>query len=96
LLELKVRSKLSQVEDFGAKESARLCIDDERHQFETVFPRAICADTKLIRAIVNDGFNWDRLLKLARQNRVRPLLMRSLKPGLRGPGVRGSDSAGLG
>ena len=36
-------------------------------------------DTRLIRALVNEGINWDRLLKLARQHRVRPLLMRSLK-----------------
>jgi hypothetical protein len=36
-------------------------------------------DARLIRALVNEGINWDRLLELARQHRVRPLLMRSLK-----------------
>src|SRR5262249_42741914 len=36
-------------------------------------------DTRLIRAFVNEGINWDGLLKLARQHRVPPLLMRSLK-----------------
>src|SRR5262249_39656678 len=90
----KVRSKLSQIEDFGAKESTRLCIDDERHELET-FSRGLsvqtielqillhCArsklDPRLIRALVNEGIDWDRLLKLARQHRVRPLLMRNLK-----------------
>ena len=77
-----------------AKESARLCIDAERHELET-FSRGLsvqtielqlllrCArsklDPRLIRALVNEGIDWDRLLKLARQHRVRPLLMRSLK-----------------
>ena len=36
-------------------------------------------DTRLIRALVNEGIDWDRLLELARQSRVRPLLMRGLK-----------------
>jgi Uncharacterised nucleotidyltransferase len=36
-------------------------------------------DPRLIRALVNEDINWDRLLELAKQHRVQPLLMRSLK-----------------
>src|SRR4051812_43435940 len=36
-------------------------------------------DAERIRALVKGGINWQRLLELATQHRVRPLLMRNLK-----------------